>query len=251
MPEFSNHFHTPTPPRGYQNFNSPIGSVGNSNMTSPNERHEGFRTPSLPNKDYPKYKSVGGARSYKSPSPGDPTLENLNYFGTVSSNQSNGDVLKQIYKKVLDIDQKYKTMITMQENKKKRPTSTGGGSLGVVNSNSTPRESVYGESKFETEKSVNKSYSNKVSIRQDGLTTPEDEDGTSMDDVYTNNGDTIPKYVFRHSSINEHAMRSSAGKRSPGKTIHSKTKVKKIKYSLRSIDYSKEKNCGSNREFHG
>lgn len=206
-------------------------------MAIPNERHEGFHCPPVPTKYYSKNRSVGRSHTYKFPSPGDPTLvESPKYFGTVSSNRSNEDMLKQIYEKVLNIDQEHKTMITMQEKKKKRPTGTGGSSLVLATSNFTPRNSVYVETKFETQKTIHKSSGSIVSIRKDSLATP--EDGTSMGDVYTNNADTIPKYGFRQSSENVHASRLSFGKRSPMSISRSKTKVKRITYSGTSIDYS-------------
>jgi hypothetical protein len=211
-----------------------MGSHVNSNMTSPKDRHEGFPCPPLPTEYHSKNRSVGGSLSYKFPSPSDPKLKDLNNFGTISSNRSNENILKQIYEEVLEIDQKHETMIKMQDKEKKSPKCLGVSSLEVANSNFTPGQSVYTESNFEIEKTIHKSSGNKISIPLDTLTRP--EDGASMGDVYTG-GDTIPKDGFRKSSMSEHAIRSSYGKRIPVKTRRRNTRVKRIQYSGKSIDF--------------
>jgi hypothetical protein len=171
-----------------------MGSRVNSKMISPNDRHKGLPYPPVPTKYHSKNRSVGGSLSYKFRSLSDSTLKDLNKFGNISSNRSNENIQKQINEKVLDIDQKHETMITMQDKEKKSLRSPGVTSLEVANSNFTSRQSVYAESKFEIEKTIHKSSGNKLSIALDTLTSP--EDGASMGDVYTG-CDTIPKYGFR------------------------------------------------------
>jgi hypothetical protein len=217
-------------------------------MTSPNARHKGLPYPPVPTKHHSKNGSVSGSLSYKYRSLSDSKLKELNKFGNISSNRSNENMKIQINEKVLNIDQKHETMITMQDKERKSLTSPVVTSLEVANSNFTSRQSVYAESKFEIEKTIHKSSGNKLSIALDTLTNP--EDGASMGDVYTG-FDTIPKYGFRQSSKRKHSKRSSYGKWTPVKTPRRKTRVKRIQYSGGSIDIRSGKNSESNRYFDG
>jgi hypothetical protein len=99
-----------------------MGGSGNSNITIQNQRTEGFRTLLLPTKDFSKNRSVGGANYYKCSLPGDHAGNNLNCFGSVSSNASNAKMLEQIYEKIADTDQKYDAMVTIHDRKKRTST---------------------------------------------------------------------------------------------------------------------------------
>lgn len=245
VPEFADIFNAPTPPEDYKNSVSPMCSGGNSNIANTKISPEGLRTPPVATKNISKNRSVGGAHSYKNSLARDHAGKNVKDFGTVISNESNGDILKKIYEKMEDIDQKYNAMVTM--NKKKNRISTLYSSQEDQNSNFTPKQSVYSESKLGTERTVTRSYLKKVSIRQD----TEDEDFASMDDMYTNQDLTIPKHTYQEAPKNEHAKRSSAGNRSPGVTTRGMIKAQRIQYSARSSGYRSEKNSGSTKYLQG